>query len=443
MSGPGLGRVTELFFAALEVAPEERASFLDAACGGDAALRAEVDRLVAADAAAGSLFDAPLGDVFRKSATPPPAEPPAPPIPRGLRPQYLASFVGREREVGEVKGLLAENRLLTLMGAAGIGKTRLALRVAEEAAPLFGGRVRFVEVSTIEDPACLGAEVARALGIEQTPDQSLESAVRAEMPRKRFLLVLDGCERLAEACATVAEAVLHAGARARVLATSRESLGVPGEAVWYVPPLSVPVEGGDVAASESVRLFVERVRLQKPDFELGGRTMATIAAVAELCRRLDGIPLALELAAARIRTMPVEQMVAKLDEPFRLLSGGGRNASPRHRGMRAAIDWTYERLTPAEKHLFCRLSSLEGSWTLKEAENVYGRADEQNATSRRPSSPAKGLQPLMERLVETSLLLAEERGGESLYRMYGIVRAYAREKLADGSGDRDASPRVC
>jgi predicted ATPase len=445
MNGPGLGRVAELFFAALERAPDERSAFLDEACGGDEALRADVERLVAADSSSGALFDTPIGHVFGRGeqAERVEPEPPAPEraAPHGFRPHHLASLVGREREAGEVRELMAENRLLTLMGAAGIGKTRLALRVAEEVAADFGGRVRFVEVSAIEDPERLAAEVVRALGMDEEPNRPIADAVRAEMRRKRILLVLDGCERLAAACAPVAQAVLHSGARARVLATSREVLGVPGEAVWHVPPLGTPKteEGsGEIRASESVHLFVERARLQKPDFDLTGRTEPV---VAELCRRLDGIPLAIELAAARVRTMPVEQILAKSNEPFRLLVGGGRTASPRHRSMRAAIDWSYERLSPAEQILFRRLSLLNGVWTLEDTEGVIGAGDrgtmndEWETWTQSPASSVHHssfiVHRFVERLVEKSLVLVEEVSGESRYRMYSVVRAYARERLAE------------
>jgi predicted ATPase len=407
---PGLGRVAELFFAALERAPSDRAAFLDGACGGDESLRAEVERLVAADAEAGTLFDVPVGNVFgrsrgagrrRESSRPP------------VSPARLASFVGREREVHAVTELLAENRILTLMGAPGIGKTRIALRVADAVRAGFEGRVRVVEVSEIADSRRLADEVNRALGVREEPGRPLADSVRAEVGRRRLLLVLDGCERLAASCAPLAEAVLHAGARAKILATSREALGVPGEAVWHVPALEVPDAArpaGEISTYASVRLFVERARAYRRDFELTGRTTPSVAAV---CRRLDGIPLAIELAAARVRTLSVEQILTKLDEPFRLLAGGGPAAKARHRSMRAAIDWTYDRLSPEERHLFRRLSRLEGEFTLADAERVGGKVLEH-----------------LERLVEKSLVLVEEDAGESRYRMYGVIRAYAREKLA-------------
>jgi predicted ATPase len=271
--------------------------------------------------------------------------------------------------------------------------------------------------------------VARALELPEEPARPLADAVRAELRGKRLLLVLDGCERSVSACASLAESVLHADARARVLATSREALDVPGEAVWHVPPLAVPApEDGPEAAArrESVRLFVERARLHKPGFALAGRAAR---AAAEICRRLDGIPLAVELAAARARTLPVEQILARLDDPFRLLAGGGRTARPRHRSMRAAIDWTYERLAPRERDLFARLSALDGEFTLAAAEAAVRTAD---AGAVRPADvrPAEVLDVLT-RLVEKSLVLVEERGGESHYRMYGVIRHYARVTLGE------------
>jgi predicted ATPase/DNA-binding SARP family transcriptional activator len=373
-------------------------------------------------------------------------------------PFQLTSFIGRENEIAELQHQLATHRLVTLTGAGGCGKTRLALEVAARLATAYPGGVCLVELAPLTDSALVPQSVAAALGLREQPDQPpIEMLVAALKPRQ-LLLLLDNCEHLVAACAQLAETLLRACPHLRILATSREPLGIGGEQTYRVPSLSMPgvqafrrsgVREGLAEAPEqlldydAVRLFVERAATAKTGFAL---TAENAAAVAQICCRLDGIPLALELAAARLKALPVEMLSERLADMFGLLTGGNRTAMPRHQTLQALIDWGYNLLTPAEQALLQRLSVFAGGCTLKAAETVCAdidpqmSADERRCSRRSPlhssadicgSYGRKGaVLDLLTRLVEKSLVLYEERSGEGRYRLLEMIREYAREQLA-------------
>ena len=350
-------------------------------------------------------------------------------------PLQLTSFVGRERELVEVGRLLARHRLVTLTGAGGCGKTRLALQAAADGLDAWPDGVWFVDLAPLTDPALVPQAALAALGLGEAPGRPpLERLTDALRPG-RALLLLDNCEHLVGACAALAEHLLRACPRLGLLATSRELLGGAGEAVWRVPSLAVPDPDGlpDPAAlgrSPAVRLFAERARLRRPGFAV---TAANAPAVAQVCRRLDGIPLALELAAARVAVLPVEQLAARLDDRFRLLTGGSRTALRRQQTLRGAIDWSYGLLAARERVVLQRLAVFAGGCTLEAAEAV--------CADPAPPGPARGRRParvgraeVLDRLtalVQKSLALAEDAGGEARYHLQETIRQYAAEKLLD------------
>ena len=366
-------------------------------------------------------------------------------------PRELTSFVGREREVDEVRRLLVTTRLLTLTGSGGVGKTRLSQRVAADLGPSFPDGIWLVELAGLGDPSLLAQVVASVLGVREQPGRALLDTLIDVLRPRTCLLLLDNCEHLVEACAALADSLLRACPGLILLATSREPLGIAGETVWRVPPLTMPDASGDAATSddtsalaqyEAVRLFEERARAALPAFTLTGQNGP---AVAQICRRLDGIPLAIELAAARVRGVAPEQLADRLDDRFRLLTGGSRTALARHQTLRALVDWSYELLSEPERVLFCRLSVFAGGWTLDAAEEVCSGGG---------IEPADILGLLLQ-LVDRSLVLAEEQpiqaGGLSpvRYRLLETLRQYGAEKLRD-TGDAlvlrtrhlDWSPRL-
>jgi predicted ATPase/class 3 adenylate cyclase/DNA-binding CsgD family transcriptional regulator len=350
-------------------------------------------------------------------------------IPNNL-PLQLTSFIGRERELAEVKRLLATTRLLTLTGSGGTGKTRLSLEVAAQSLDQFTDGVWFVELAPLADPALVPQTVAIALGVREDPGRPILTSLCEYVRDRDLLLMLDNCEHLLEACAQLADALLHAAPRLKVLASSREALGIAGEATYHVPSLPNPDPRArppvaELAHYDAVRLFVERAQSAKSSFALDD---ANAIAVTQICQRLDGIPLAIELAAARLRAMSVEQIAARLDDRFRLLTGGNRTALPRQQTLRALIDWSYSLLTEPERLLLRRLSVFAGGWTLEAAEAVCadGRLE-----------PEEVLDPLTH-LVEKSLVVPDEQTTEPRYRLLETVRQYAREKLLD-AGDGEAT----
>ncbi len=344
---------------------------------------------------------------------------------RSNLPIQLNSFIGRARELAQVKRLLASSRLLTLIGAGGCGKTRLAVEAAAAVSAEIPDGVWLVGLGALSDSNLLANAVASALDLGEESDRPNPDLLTDYLQTKYLLLVLDNCEHLIAACAQLAELLLQACPYLRILATSREALGIAGESVLSVPPLAVPdpqavaVEGADLPSIllpyEGVRLFLDRAFAVDPDFRL---TDANSLSVAQICYRLDGIPLALELAAARVSALSVDQIAARLDDRFRLLTGGSRTALPRHQTLQALIDWSYDLLSEEERVLLRRLSVFAGGWTLEAAEAVCAGEGIQ----------ADEVLDLLTGLVERSLVLVEQRSGEARYRMLDTIRQYARMK---------------
>ena len=346
-------------------------------------------------------------------------------------PEQLTSFIGREREIVEIKKRLTMTRLLTLTGAGGCGKTRIALEVAKSVSDQYPDGAWFVDLSPLADSALLPQAVASALGVWEVPDRGLTSTLVEYLRPLKVLLLLDNCEHMVEACRALASTLLKSCPSLQIVATSREALGTPGEIAWPVPSLSVPnprdthsVES--VVHYEAVALFMDRALFRRPDFSLRPEN---VTAVAQLCHRLDGIPLAIELAAARVKVLSVEQILTLLDERFRLLTGGTEVTLPRHQTLRALMDWSHDLLSEPERMLLRSLSIFAGGFTLEAAEAVCG-----GLTS------VYELIELLSRLVDKSLLVMEERGGEAHYRLLETIRQYAEEKLeaaGEMSGLRD------
>ena len=285
-------------------------------------------------------------------------------------PQLLTSFVGRERELAELKQRLPSTRMLTLTGTGGIGKTRLALQAAAEVREAYRDGAWFVDLSPLVDPTLVPSAVAQVLGVKEAAGQPLQATLCAHLRGKEVLLILDNCEQVLAAVADLAEELLRATAKVTLVATSREPLHVGGEHIYPVTALPVPGRTTDakgIARSDAVQLFVERAKAHRPSFDLEG---SRARAVADICVRLDGIPLALELAAARVAVLPVEQIVRLLDQRFRLLSSGSRSDVPRHQTLRAMLDWSYDLLDENEQKLLARFSVFAGGFTLAAAEVV-------------------------------------------------------------------------
>jgi predicted ATPase/transcriptional regulator with XRE-family HTH domain len=339
-------------------------------------------------------------------------------------PAELTSFIGRERELVAIGRQLETARLVTLTGAGGVGKTRLALRVAGGLPGRWAAGVWLTELAVLTDPALVPQAVARAVGVREQPGRALEDTLVEALGARRLLLVLDNCEHLVAACAVLIARLLRACSRLHVLATSREVLGVPGEIIWSVSPLAVPTETAPIslavlAGTEAVRLFVARASAARPDFTL---TAQNAAAVTAICCLLDGLPLALELAAARMRTLAPEAIAARLDDRFRLLTGGGRATSSRHQTLRAAIDWSYDLLDSVERHLFDRLAVFAGDFDLAAAEAVCADGEIAAAT----------ILDLLARLVDKSIVIADVSGADGVthYHLLETLRAYGLERLA-------------
>ena len=352
-------------------------------------------------------------------------------VPRANVPAPVTSFVGRGVELATAGKLLRRSRLVTLTGPGGSGKTRLAVEVARASLDHFPDGVWLVELEAVSHPATVPQSVAAALGIGESASlgvtgdtaRPLTDKLIDYLRAKELLVVLDNCEHLIDACAEVTERVLRSAPKTRFLVTSRERLGVAGEALLPVPPLGVPGDRelalSQIARSDAVQLFVDRATDVQPGFVLDA---STGPAVSHICRRLDGIPLAIELAAARVRILPPAQIAARLDDRFGPLTSGSRGTLPRHQTLRAAVDWSYELLGEPERELFGRLSVFAGGFTLEAAEEVCG--DE-------GGDPAGVLESLS-RLVDQSLVIAED-AGHARFRMLETLRSYAAARLA-GSG---------
>ena len=348
---------------------------------------------------------------------------------RHALPRPLTSFIGHEQELDEFARLLDSSRLLTLTGIGGCGKTRLAIRLGEAVFDKYEGGVRFVDLAPILDELRIPITVSTAFGARPSRDVSIVDAIAERTAGRRSLLILDNCEHALDACLGFVRDLLEHVPELSVLATSREGIGLPGERIAKVRSLSFPVgpSGGDpetLRAYEATRLFVERAQLLRPDWNVDEHNAL---AVSEICRRLDGIPLAIELAAARVRFLSIDQIRDRLNDRFRLLVGGGR-ALPRHRTLAAVLDWSYQNLEPRERQLLRQLSVFVGGWSVSGAAAVMPV----------PTDDLEALS-LLERLVDKSLVIVEPNGNaDPRYRMLETVRQYAEEQLV-AAGERDAA----
>ena len=338
-------------------------------------------------------------------------------------PTQLTSFIGREKEVADVKRLLENTHLLTLIGPGGTGKTRLSLQVAVEVLHAYPHGVWFIELAPISNPSSVPAAALTALGLPAEVHRPAIDMLCDYLREKEALLILDNCEHLVEACARMVDRLLHAAPKLRILTSSRESLGIAGEVSYRVPSLELPdikqLPSLDALSQyEAVKLFIDRARAAQPTFNV---TNENAPAVAQICHRLDGIPLALELAAAKVRALSVEQISKRLDDRFRLLTGGSRTALERHQTLRATLDWSYNLLPENEQVLFRRLSIFISGWTLEAAESVCS-----NETIH-----SEDVFELLEQLVNKSLVIAEDWQHETRYRMLETMRQYANEKLIE------------
>lgn len=348
--------------------------------------------------------------------------------PTGL-PSELTSFIGRERELGELRQLIGRVRLVTLTGAAGSGKTRLALELVRGQGA-GGPPVYWVELASLREPGLVVPAVAEAMGVREEVRAGATEALVRLLAVAPSLLVLDNCEHLVEACAELADRLLRECPELSILATSREALGVRGERAWLVPPLNVPDDGPDAdpTESEAGRLFVERARDVVPGFQL---TPENTPAVAEICRRLDGIPLAIELAAARVKVLTPADIRDRLDDVFQLLTSGARTAVPRHRTLRAAIDWSHDLLVDDARLLFRRLAVFRGGFSLEAAERVGAGG-----------SLGEGqILDLVARLVDRSLLDVREHRNATRYAYLEAVRQYATQRLVESGEESSVRSR--
>jgi predicted ATPase/class 3 adenylate cyclase len=342
-------------------------------------------------------------------------------------PRQLTSFIGREREIAEIRTLLTATSLLTLTGSGGCGKTRLALQAAAEALEAYPDGVWLVELAALADPSLVHQEVASALGLREQAGKSLMQTLTDFLKPRRLLLVLDNCEHLLSACAQLSHALLRSYPSLTILATSREGLGMAGEQTYRVPSLSLPDPSRSqtvetLSRYEAVRLFLERAVGSRADFVV---TNASAPALASVCHRLDGIPLAIELAAARVRSLSLEELDSRLDNRFRLLTGGSRTSLPRQQTLRALIDWSYDLLSEPEKLLLCRLSVFAGGWRLEAAEEVGAGESELSGVVIEDWEVLEHLTSL----VDKSLVAAESEGDRTRYRLLQTVRQYGRERL--------------
>jgi predicted ATPase/class 3 adenylate cyclase len=341
-------------------------------------------------------------------------------------PVQLTSFIGREKEMEEGRQALLAHRLVTLTGVGGTGKTRLSLQIAADVLDQFQDGVWFVELAPISDPNLVPQAIFSCLGIPEQPGQTILQLLLDYLRAKKLLLVLDNCEHLIATCAELVDTLLSKAPAVKIIATSREALGVSGEMIWHVPSLSLPDARqvptiAQLSQYEAVQLFIERAMLVQSHFQI---TNANAAAVAQICFRLDGIPLAIELAAARVKGLSAEQIASRLDDRFRLLTGGSRTALPRQQTLQATIDWSYRLLSEEESMLLRRLAVFARGWTLEAAEQVCP-SDELTSD--------QILDPLLH-LVDKSLVVAKTQEINPRYYMLETVRQYAQEKL-DASGE--------
>ena len=342
-------------------------------------------------------------------------------------PRPLSSFIGREKEIAQLLELVRASPLVTLTGSGGTGKTRLALQVAQRALPDFPGGVWFVDLTSLSDPALLALVAASALGIHGISWETALPILIETIAHQRLLLVLDNCEHLITAAAGLAHALLSSCPGLHILATSREILGVGGEQALRCPPLSLPdpaesLDTAELTRFEALRLFAERGAEAAPGFQL---TSANAGLVQQICLRLDGIPLAIELAAARLRLLSLQQIAEHMENLFHLLTGGGRSSMPRQKTLKAMIDWSYDLLSEPEQRLLARLSVFAGGWTMEAAEAVC-------------SGPGLALEAVLDRLTQLadkSLVDVQfGRDDQPRYRLLEMVRQYAQDRLQEIHG---------
>jgi predicted ATPase/class 3 adenylate cyclase len=352
-------------------------------------------------------------------------------------PLQLTTFVGREIQLAEVNQLLTEARLVTLVGSGGAGKSRLALQLAAEQLDDAGDGAWLVELAPVADPQLVAREVGGILGVSEQPDHAMVDTLAERLHDRRLLIVLDNCEHVVDACAKLADALLRSCRRMTILATSREPLKITGEVVYRVPPLDVPPEEVEdpagISRYEAVRLLTDRAIANRHDFALDD---GNARSVASICRRLDGIPLALELAAVRLRSLSPEEVDSRLDHRFGLLKGGrwpGRAGLERQQTLRATIDWSYELLHHTEQLVLARLSVFAGGWTLDAAEVVCAGSDVETWE----------VLDLLSGLVDKSLVQADHPGGITRYELLETIRHYAAERLAEhGDTEVEAARRA-
>ncbi|HUG33889.1 MAG TPA: adenylate/guanylate cyclase domain-containing protein, partial [Anaerolineales bacterium] len=335
-------------------------------------------------------------------------------------PAQLTSFIGREKEMAEIKQAIHEHRLVTLTGSGGTGKTRLSLQVAAELIDQFRDGVWFMELAPLTNPDLIPQTVLSAFGVREQQGRTATQILTDYVREKNLLLVMDNCEHLIKACAVLADAMLNTAPAITILATGREALGVKGEVTWHVPSLSLPDANhlpplDQLSQYEAVELFIERALLAQPHFIV---TKNNAPAIAQICSRLDGIPLAIELAASRVSALSADQIAARLDDRFRLLTGGARTSLPRHQTLRATIDWSYDLLSENEKILLRRLAVFVGGWTLEAAESICGEGGSDFDAF-----------DLLTHLVDKSLVIIYESKNGTRYHMLETTRQYAQEKL--------------
>ena len=339
-------------------------------------------------------------------------------------PTRLTSFVGREAALADAMHLLEESRLVTLVGSGGIGKTRLALRIATVLVDVYPHGAWLVELAPVADPLLVPLTVAAALGVHEQPGRPMFVTLAEHLAARHVLLILDNCEHLVPACAELSETLLRACPSLRILATSRQALGIDGETVLPVPSLSLPEASSPpeverLAQYEAVHLFVDRATAAVPHFRL---SEPNVALIADICRQLDGVPLAIELAATRLKLLGVEQLAARLEDRFRLLIGGSRSAPSRHQTLRATLDWSYQLLSEPERMLMRRLAVFSGGWTLAAAEDVLSGDDIQ----------INRVLELLEQLLDKSLVAVEDQGPKRLrFHFLETIRQYAWERLEE------------
>jgi predicted ATPase/class 3 adenylate cyclase len=339
-------------------------------------------------------------------------------------PAQMTSFIGREKEMAEIKQALNSHRLVTLTGSGGAGKSRLSLQVGMDCLHQFPDGVWLVELAPVTDPALVPQTLLSTFNLREDRHRGVQAVLVDYLRAKTLLLVLDNCEHLIEACAQISDALLQACPKLRILASSREPLGITGEVAYRVPSLNTPHPENlppleQLQKADSIRLFVERASTAKPGFTL---TDVNAFSLAQICYRLDGIPLAIELAASRVKVLSPDQIAARLDDRFRLLTGGSRTALPRQQTLRAMIDWSYSLLSEQEKTLFRRLAVFVGGWTLEAAEAVCASIEKDNILP-------QDVLDLLTRLVDKSLVFNEESAEEIRYHRLETIRQYSREKF--------------